>query len=69
MKDLNLDKFVGDAIKVEEGEIETLRPPPIEPFDIMMGGSPFTFADDDEGRSLFNLIDANAFRLQSLGIL
>lgn len=67
MKDLNLDKFVDDAIKVEEGEIETLRPPPVEPFDVMM--APFTFADDDEGRSLFNLIDANAFRLQSLGIL
>lgn len=26
-----LDNFVEQAIKVEEGEIETLRPPPFEP--------------------------------------
>lgn len=26
-----LDTFVEQAIKVEEGEIETLRPPPFEP--------------------------------------
>ncbi|CAA19494.2 Potassium channel domain-containing protein [Caenorhabditis elegans] len=31
VKNLNLDHFVDQAIKVEEGEIETLRPPPYEP--------------------------------------
>ncbi|EFO92061.1 CRE-EGL-23 protein [Caenorhabditis remanei] len=31
VKSLNLDHFVDQAIKVEEGEIETLRPPPFEP--------------------------------------
>ncbi|CAL2039260.1 unnamed protein product [Caenorhabditis brenneri] len=31
VKNLNLDHFVDQAIKVEEGEIETLRPPPFEP--------------------------------------
>ncbi|CAB3409660.1 unnamed protein product [Caenorhabditis bovis] len=31
VKNLNLDTFVEQAIKVEEGEIETLRPPPFEP--------------------------------------
>ncbi|CAI2352403.1 unnamed protein product [Caenorhabditis sp. 36 PRJEB53466] len=31
VKGLNLDNFVEQAIRVEEGEIETLRPPPFEP--------------------------------------
>ncbi|GMT26169.1 hypothetical protein PFISCL1PPCAC_17466 [Pristionchus fissidentatus] len=31
VKDLNLDTFVENAIKVEAGEMETLRPPPFEP--------------------------------------
>ncbi|CAI4223830.1 unnamed protein product [Auanema sp. JU1783] len=31
IKDLDLDNFVDMAIKVEEGQIETLRPPPFEP--------------------------------------
>ncbi|CAD5219834.1 unnamed protein product [Bursaphelenchus okinawaensis] len=43
---LNLDKFVDDAIKVEDGELETLRPPPIEPEDILME-SEVGFADDE----------------------
>ncbi|KHJ88607.1 Ion channel [Oesophagostomum dentatum] len=34
VKDLDLDHFVDCAIKVEEGEIETLRPPPFEPEDV-----------------------------------
>ncbi|VDM83734.1 unnamed protein product, partial [Strongylus vulgaris] len=34
VKDLDLDHFVDQAIKVEEGEIETLRPPPFEPENI-----------------------------------
>lgn len=48
MKSLNIDKFVDDAIKVEEGEIETLRPPPIEPSNIIRESS-LTFADEDGG--------------------
>ncbi|KAF8371491.1 egl-23 [Pristionchus pacificus] len=31
VKDLNLDTFVENAIKVEAGEMETLRPPPFDP--------------------------------------
>lgn len=65
-KDLNLDKFVDDAIKVEEGELETLRPPPIEPSDVMME-SPVTYADDDDGKQCVCSIDTIFSRLQSLG--
>lgn len=63
-RDLNLDKFVDDAIKVEEGELETLRPPPIEPSDVMMD-SPVTYADADEdyGNKFGCLIDTKRFRL------
>lgn len=43
---LNLDKFVDDAIKVEEGEIESLRPPPIQPEDVMLESS-VGFADEE----------------------
>lgn len=46
VKTLDLDKFVDDAIKVEEGELETLRPPPIEPKDLLEDGT-LNFADDD----------------------
>lgn len=60
---LDLDAFVDSAIKVEEGELETLRvssiasqymqmpilqPPPIEPTDVRLD-SAMTFADEDEG--------------------
>ncbi|VDL86551.1 unnamed protein product [Nippostrongylus brasiliensis] len=31
VRNLDLDNFVDQAIKVEEGELETLRPPPFEP--------------------------------------
>lgn len=65
-RDLNLDKFVDDAIKVEEGEIETLRPPPIEPSDIAME-SPVTYADEDYGNNFVCLIDTKLFRLQNRG--
>ncbi|KAI6221230.1 Ion channel [Aphelenchoides besseyi] len=47
MKTLDLDLFVDNAIKVESGELETLRPPPLEPSDVMLD-SPVTFADDKE---------------------
>ncbi|KAI6239629.1 Potassium channel subfamily K member 18 [Aphelenchoides fujianensis] len=47
IKTLDLDQFVDDAIKVEAGELETLRPPPIGPSDVMLE-SPVTFADEDE---------------------
>uniref|UniRef100_A0A1I8BP65 Ion_trans_2 domain-containing protein n=1 Tax=Meloidogyne hapla TaxID=6305 RepID=A0A1I8BP65_MELHA len=48
VKTLDLDKFVDDAIKVEEGEIETLRAPPIEPKDLLEDGT-LNYADDEEG--------------------
>ncbi|KAI6212200.1 Ion channel [Aphelenchoides besseyi] len=47
MKTLDLDLFVDNAIKVESGELETLRPPPLEPSDVMLD-SPVTFADDSD---------------------
>uniref|UniRef100_A0A1I7S3L0 TWiK family of potassium channels protein 7 n=1 Tax=Bursaphelenchus xylophilus TaxID=6326 RepID=A0A1I7S3L0_BURXY len=43
---LNLDKFVDDAIKVEDGEIETLRPPPFEPEDVFVE-SEVGYADEE----------------------
>uniref|UniRef100_A0AC35ET13 Potassium channel domain-containing protein n=1 Tax=Panagrolaimus sp. PS1159 TaxID=55785 RepID=A0AC35ET13_9BILA len=50
IKDLDLDKFVDNAIKVEEGVIETLRPPPLEPADLMLESN-VTYADDEKGES------------------
>uniref|UniRef100_A0A7I4YRD0 TWiK family of potassium channels protein 7 n=1 Tax=Haemonchus contortus TaxID=6289 RepID=A0A7I4YRD0_HAECO len=43
VKNLDLDRFVDQAIKVEEGEIETLRPPPFDPNPDGFGA---TFMDD-----------------------
>ncbi|KAF7632088.1 Ion_trans_2 domain-containing protein [Meloidogyne graminicola] len=48
VKTLDLDKFVDDAIKVEEGELNTLRAPPIEPKDLLEEGT-LNYADDDNG--------------------
>lgn len=66
---LNLDKFVDDAIKVEEGELETLRPPPIEPSDVIRE-SPLTYADEDEGNFPLNTLhEKTKPRFQSRGFL
>uniref|UniRef100_A0A158P894 Ion_trans_2 domain-containing protein n=1 Tax=Angiostrongylus cantonensis TaxID=6313 RepID=A0A158P894_ANGCA len=46
MKDLDLDHFVDQAIKVEEGEIETLRPPPFVPDSA--GFQEFAFVDESK---------------------
>ncbi|KAH7721362.1 Protein EGL-23 a [Aphelenchoides avenae] len=43
IKTLDLDTFVDNAIKVEEGELETLRPPPFEPEE-----STVIYADEDK---------------------
>ncbi|KAE9553497.1 hypothetical protein FO519_003289 [Halicephalobus sp. NKZ332] len=48
IKNLDLDTFVDNAIKVEEGELETLRPPPIEPEDLMIESN-VTYADEEKG--------------------
>ncbi|KAI1701910.1 ion channel domain-containing protein [Ditylenchus destructor] len=46
IKTLDLDTFVDNAIKVEEGELETLRPAPIEPEDLEL--EEVHYADDEE---------------------
>uniref|UniRef100_A0A1I7XFF4 C2H2-type domain-containing protein n=1 Tax=Heterorhabditis bacteriophora TaxID=37862 RepID=A0A1I7XFF4_HETBA len=53
VKDLDLDNFVEQAIKVEEGEIETLRPPPFEP-----DPNEFTagFMDENSEGSFYHLL-------------
>ena len=54
VKNLNLDHFVDQAIKVEEGEIETLRPPPFEPdsdrFDAEFADEPGRDGDSETHR-------------------
>ncbi|CEF71256.1 Potassium channel subfamily K member 18 [Strongyloides ratti] len=48
IKNLNLDDFVDKAIKVEAGEIESLRPPPLEPKNIMTLDESVSFADGSD---------------------
>uniref|UniRef100_A0A0K0E4S4 Potassium channel domain-containing protein n=1 Tax=Strongyloides stercoralis TaxID=6248 RepID=A0A0K0E4S4_STRER len=48
IKNLNLDDFVDKAIKVEAGEIESLRPPALEPKNIMTLDESVSFADGDD---------------------
>uniref|UniRef100_A0A0N5A3X0 Potassium channel subfamily K member 18 n=1 Tax=Parastrongyloides trichosuri TaxID=131310 RepID=A0A0N5A3X0_PARTI len=45
IKNFNLDDFVDKAIKVEAGEIETLRPPPLQPENIKSLDESVVFAD------------------------
>uniref|UniRef100_A0A0K0F0B4 Potassium channel subfamily K member 18 (inferred by orthology to a human protein) n=1 Tax=Strongyloides venezuelensis TaxID=75913 RepID=A0A0K0F0B4_STRVS len=45
IRNLNLDDFVDKAIKVEAGEIETLRPPPLQPENIKTLDESVVFAD------------------------
>ncbi|KAJ1364374.1 Potassium channel sub K member 18, variant 2 [Parelaphostrongylus tenuis] len=48
MKDLDLDHFVDQAIKVEEGEIETLRPPPFMPDSATLERAAFVDEPEEE---------------------
>uniref|UniRef100_A0A9J2PTH2 Potassium channel domain-containing protein n=1 Tax=Ascaris lumbricoides TaxID=6252 RepID=A0A9J2PTH2_ASCLU len=54
IKNLNLDDFVDQAIKVEAGEIPTLRPPPIDDRALLLNTT-VDYADDEEEEPPSNL--------------